>query len=274
MIIIFLISIGIAAFILIPMLGEGEDASERAACKTSVDLASKAKGPLGSSLIDNLNCKTQYGEIDELNEEKLYEEIALRMYDCWYQFGEGKRDFLSNLDPGGSDEWCFICSRIDFSEDVQDKYPTIKLENFHQFLKSKQIPFSNRYQTFYEYLFGNKDLNQVEGQINDPSLIWNTNESLYIMFLGDHNRNYDAAFGAEMVVGAGMVALCAGSIVAAIGTAGGMGLTATAAGITCAKALVVGATAFTLMATVKESWLMGLNVVNGKGAIDWCGENR
>jgi len=180
LIILVLISITIAAFILVPLLKGGEEASERAACKTSVDIGTKSKIGTGWSWMNNLNCKTQHHEIDELNEEKIYEEIVNEMYDCWYQFGEGKRDFLHNWDLGKGDNWCFICSRLDFSEDVQDKYS--KLEGLDEYMKTNLLPFSNEDQTFFEYMYGDFS-DEIDKYNLDMDI--NTSESQYILFFLD-----------------------------------------------------------------------------------------
>ena len=131
--IIVLIISGILVIIVTNLLSDAGDLSDREACRTSVLLKSQSK-ILGKPMYEELNCKTEVHEIKTTDKEEIYKFMTYRMYDCWYQFGEGKKDFLDNYDFGNSDEWCNICSRIDFDENVQDKYLNIKMEEFHNFL--------------------------------------------------------------------------------------------------------------------------------------------
>jgi len=269
--IIVLILSGVLVLVITNILGGAGEIADRETCRTSVLMKAQTK-IMGESLYENINCKTEVHEVKSTNEEEIYKFIAYRMYDCWYQFAEGEKDFLGNLDIGNSDEWCWICSRIDFDENVQKKYPEIKMEDFHNYLKTESLPLEEE-STFYEYFYGETP-GKIEGNMDNPSLIWKTDDPLYVSFLADHNRKYDTAFWVELATGAGMVVLCAGSIMAAIGTLGGGGITAGSAAVICAKATTVAAVSFTMMAGVKGDYLMGLDVSSAKDTTSWCNTNR
>ncbi|MBT6734734.1 hypothetical protein HOA69_00005, partial [Candidatus Woesearchaeota archaeon] len=88
---------GILFFATTTILQIGEDSVNREACRDSVLLKERSK-ILGNTLIDNVVCETNLIEIKSTDKNEIYGEITNEMYDCWYQFGEGKRDFLDNND--------------------------------------------------------------------------------------------------------------------------------------------------------------------------------
>ncbi len=266
--IIVLVIAGILLLVITNVLKGAGETADREACRTSVLLTEKSK-IAGYPVYNDLNCKTEVYDVKMTNEEEIYKFITYRMYDCWYQFGEGEVDFVSNIDPGRSDEWCWICSRIDFDENIQEKYSEISMEDFHNYLRTENIPL-NEEQTFYEYFY-DETPGQIEGNIDDPAFNWKTDEPLYISFLADHNRKYDAAFWVELATGTGMLALCGGAVFLAATTSGVS--TPLAVGV-CTRAGIVAATSFTLMTSVKGEYLMGLNVASGEETVQWCNENR
>lgn len=266
--IIVLIIAGILLLIVTNILNDASKIADRETCRTSVLLKAQSK-ILGKPLYDDLNCKTEVHELKTTNKEELYEFITYRMYDCWYQFGEGKKDFLSIYDFGDSDEWCNICARIDFSENVQDKYPEIKMEDFHNYLKTTTLPLRED-QSFYEYFYGEIP-GKIEGNIDDSLFVWNTDEPIYVSFLADHNRKYNASFWTEAAIAGGGIAFCAAGIAGAVYTVGT--LTAHAAKM-CYVGIGSAATSLLIMSSVKEEYIMGLDVSSGEQTTQWCNENR
>ena len=92
------------------------------ACRTKdVCISSGGKCPTGSE------------KESVANEEDIKKEISKLMYDCWYQLGEGKLNFVEDellnvriVDgkPVGS-HVCVVCSRIKFSEDAKKDFKTL-----------------------------------------------------------------------------------------------------------------------------------------------------
>jgi len=109
-----------------------EKGGDRATCKNSVVL--RAKNPLE---IGEISCKTNYVTIDTLEQKKIMQTISEEAYWCWWQFAEGKADFL---DPEWvrADTWCFLCSTIEFSDKVKEKYPE-GIRDFNIFLQETSL---------------------------------------------------------------------------------------------------------------------------------------
>ena len=99
------------------------------------------------------------------------------MYDCWKQFGKGKIDFLDDYDFGTSDNYCFICTQIKFSEDIKNK----KITDFAKYLDETKIYLENI--TYTEYFTESKNA-KFSGVPELASLNEvPTSEDLYILFL-------------------------------------------------------------------------------------------
>jgi hypothetical protein len=48
--------------------------------------------------------------------EELFDDVGDNMQRCWYRYGEGQHDFLSNYDTQG--RWCMLCGTIESSNDI------------------------------------------------------------------------------------------------------------------------------------------------------------
>ena len=72
-----------------------------------------------------LNCETGVLKIDYEDKEKATKEIMDAMAECWYMFGNGQYDFLSNYKfrpKFNSESLCSVCTRVHFDESVKDFY--------------------------------------------------------------------------------------------------------------------------------------------------------
>jgi hypothetical protein len=133
-------------------------------CKTSVEM--NAKGHLaGLSLDTEFNCPTQYISIDKKNKEEVMKELAMKMYDCWDMWGEGKSELFPQKE-GQSITYCKICHHIVFKEKQK-----IAPQEFYNYLNKHTIPKDNllpKQRTFSEYFsnsvpkeeLGNEDLSK------------------------------------------------------------------------------------------------------------------
>ena len=101
--------------------------------------------------------------------------------------------------------------------------------------------------------------------------MWKTDEPIYISFLADHNRKYDATFWTEIAIAGGGAVFCAAGVFGAVYTSGFL---ATHAAKMCYVGLGATATSLLVMSSVKEDYIMGLDVSGGEETIQWCNENR
>jgi hypothetical protein len=156
----------------------GDEALPRESCRSSVIVKANAK------IADNaisLNCHTQFVDIKKngvikngnnidspLNEDGVKRAIADELYDCWYEFGEGK------IQPFGSEllqnkKHCVICSEISFDDatvaairsgEIKNFLPATvssgKLSGFEDWLKNNNVgsfgASGTEQKTFYDYL--------------------------------------------------------------------------------------------------------------------------
>jgi len=254
---------GLLFFVVSEIFKIGGDSVDREACRNSVLLKERSK-VLGEPLISDVRCETNLVEVDSTDQDIVFHEITNEMYDCWYQFGEGKRDFLSDYDFAGSNEWCFVCSRIDFSEDVKEEYPKINMDDFNSFLTNEVIPLSSRDTTFYEYFYGSDLPNQIGGDFQDTSSFFDTNEPLYVGFLIDKSRKYNAAFWTELGIGVGSVVICGAAIY------GSGGFATPLAASLCTRGALALTSSVVMMSTVKEGYISGMNIGSGDIVKEWC----
>ena len=145
------------------------ETSDREICRSSVLLTAKSK-ILGQPLVDSLKCKTDFKTIKTDNVEDIKFEITKEMYDCWYQFGEHKNEFIS--DWGTKKSYVFVCSRIEFEEGISKSVPTV--DGFREYWSEKELPLGKE-QTFYDYF---------DGAIPQYDTIISTEETVYVAFIG------------------------------------------------------------------------------------------
>jgi hypothetical protein len=142
-------------------------------------LAAKTKIAGVDSPLD-LNCKTNYIEVGTDESEMVKKAIADEIYWCWYQFAEGKADFISDWDWSfwNVDASCFICSKIDISQKTA-QLQRIPIGEFEQYLDNAlTVPQSG---TYSEYLTG-KENGHVDLGSTNP-IILDSNSPLYVVFI-------------------------------------------------------------------------------------------
>jgi hypothetical protein len=87
----------------------------------------------------------------ETSEEQIKSFLADQMFDCWYQFLEGKVDFVGIESVVISPSRCFICSSINFEEAYLEDF---KFEDWEQYLKDKELKEG---QSYFDYFMSNND---------------------------------------------------------------------------------------------------------------------
>ena len=262
--IVVLVVSGILLGIIFLIFGETSSSASREVCRDSVLLKARSN-IIGKPLVDDINCKTDNVEIESSDTAEIYSEIAGEMYDCWYQFGAHEQDFLDNFDFGLGDNWCFICSRIDFEENVRNDIAEIDVDEFNNYLATETIPLKGD-QTFYNYFYDDVDI-----ELQESNSAWLTDEPLYVAFFGDKREEFNTAFWTEAGVGALGLAVCGVSIWATAITAGSATpLTAAFAVKFCSGGIVATGAAITMMTSVKGEYINGLYVGNSGEIIDMC----
>jgi len=156
----------------------GKDSVDREACRDSVLLKARTK-LLGNPIAGDIHCKTNTIEIDAKDSYESNSIIANEMYDCWYQFVEGDADFLDDHDWGKGDNWCFVCSRIEFSDETQKDVSQIN--GLFDFLRTEPLPFTGQ-KTYFEYIY--KDASNDVAPQNFGET-FDTSKPVYVVFFGD-----------------------------------------------------------------------------------------
>jgi hypothetical protein len=274
-IIITLVVAGILFVVVKIILDNANEAASRKACETSVDI--RAKGKIaGHTLLSNLECETYNMTIDSTNEEIIKNQIATEMFSCWNMFGEGKVDFLSDNDFGKGDNWCHICSRIDFNDKVQKEVP--KLNDFDQYLKDTEIPIIGK--TFYEHIYS-LDNSKVIDPLPEGIDI-STDESTYVVFFGDKRKDFwedidsiDKTEATTLLVSCWAGAKGGAAAGAIYGTIVNPGLGSALGGVAgavmgCGSGMLVG---YTAEATIRKTdYVSALYVGNSNEVIKICGQ--
>jgi len=270
--IIILVIVGIFIFIILNIFQGSGDSADREKCRTGVMMKAQSKF-LGTPIYEELNCQTEAHEVKSLEESEIYKFITYKMYDCWYQFGEGEKDFLSDIDFGHGDNWCHICSRIDFSENVKSTFP--RLDGLTQYLMTEEIPLSEGHQTFFQYIYGsvytdNKEDFEIEEGHKDNFL---TKDPLYIAFFADKRTTSEdgwnaGTYGASAGAVAGLALCYIGSTIAGFFSLGTLGVAGYAACTTIGAGVMTGLWAV----TVKTGSPQALYVGNDKCLVEACNQ--
>jgi len=133
------------------------EVTEKEACANSVNLRaaiiSGAGGPASSffGAVEKipLKCTTEEVVITTPDIDTIKQDIANRMYDCWWMMGEGKKQFFTkNLDAKNA--YCIICSRITFDKNVKSKFKNIT--GLGEYLNTYLVPGKNI--TYMQYFTG------------------------------------------------------------------------------------------------------------------------
>lgn len=210
--------------VLYVVFAEREDVFTRKICQISVYFSDQTIGIFHKLGIGGVYCKTYYKEFEKLKKDEFLEKIAENMRQCWWMWGEGKRDPVGDNLVKWSDYQCFNCYVVEPLGDV----PEITLEELENYLQKEYIPDSD---TIYWNYF--KGFNNNGIIFNFPSLR-NSGEPLFkkdkfytVTFVEDTRPSVIARFLEGGAVGATTGAVgCAiiggplGSI--ACGTLGGI----------------------------------------------------
>ncbi|MBU2634199.1 MAG: hypothetical protein KJ674_03055 [Nanoarchaeota archaeon] len=138
---------------------------DKAACKNWVNTQASLK-VAGIKLADLKSpCITSEETIKDSDKNKIYEQLAGSMYDCWDMYGKGKVDFYSDWVWLGKDKHCMVCSEISIDEKVTKKRPSINIDDFEMYLSNHNPP--NHGETYAEFFLNTESsyIDFGEGEI-------------------------------------------------------------------------------------------------------------
>ncbi|MFH1064249.1 MAG: hypothetical protein V1729_04170 [Candidatus Woesearchaeota archaeon] len=135
--------------ILFKQIADGaEEHAMDSRCKASVTAYAKIKNlPIGDVKGDaaDIDCPTKFVTIEKSTPLSMRREVADLMYQCWYNYGEGKLRLFSAKDT----KFCAVCSVFQF----EDK--STQLDRMVSFLMSERIPSrlaDGTRPTYFEYI--------------------------------------------------------------------------------------------------------------------------
>lgn len=127
--------------------------SQDIACRTFLSAKDSSYVKISEEFLGSLNQRCKMDEISYTFEdrEKTFSTTANMMQKCWYRYGEGKYDFLTNVNTQGN--WCFTCARVDFKTGGE----TYEYQAFIEYLKTQKIMIEDEQgieeeKSLYEYL--------------------------------------------------------------------------------------------------------------------------
>src|SRR3989344_2681219 len=96
---------------------------DRNVCELSIYLKySATKATFGLKESGELKCPVEEVEIKNTDEKKTMKILADQMKSCWDKMGEGKIDFLGDIDVGiTSTSRCVVCSKIIAKDEDSEK---------------------------------------------------------------------------------------------------------------------------------------------------------
>ncbi|MEK6907584.1 MAG: DUF6861 domain-containing protein [Nanoarchaeota archaeon] len=127
---------------------------------------------------ENSPCVTTQETIKDADKNKIYEQLAKNMYECWDQYGRGEVDFYSDLDFGSKDTYCRICSEITVDESLKNKLRPVDIDDFEIWLSNHNPP--NNIQTYAEFFTKTKE---AKLDFGEGSLNLETDKKIYTSFV-------------------------------------------------------------------------------------------
>jgi len=176
LLIILIVSFAVILFFLVRLnLGSTSDTE---VCHNSV--VSRSSGVIPTESIP-LNCKTSYiclskdGTCEKMTspkiekvktKEEVYSILAEDMSECWWQFGEGKLNYISSQFT--SDLYCSICYQLAFDDSIDFfENNEINKNEFYVYLSSTNV--SGKDITYLDYLVGLTSSQTIESTLTSQN---------------------------------------------------------------------------------------------------------
>lgn len=148
--------------------------SDDIVCRLFLSTKDNTLTKIAEEFLGNLNQKCKKDEIKFIteNKEKTYSQVSKLMQKCWYRYGEGKFDFMSNLNTQGN--WCFTCAKLTYIEEG-DKYDYKDFINYLKEKKTKiniegkevEIPLYDYLNVKYADIDNLNQLYEIESTLNE-----------------------------------------------------------------------------------------------------------
>lgn len=242
LLIILIASFAVILFFLLRLnLGK---TSESEVCHNSV--VTRGSGVIPKESIP-LNCKTVYacltkdGSCEKMTspdikkvktKEEVYETLANEMADCWWQFGEGKLNYVGK-DLLNKNLYCSICSQINF-DDSLDMFENGEIDKreFYDYLANTKMSDGTSYLDYLVGLEGSQEIKDTLSASGSDFGKINLEKQYYVMMgvVSDVSVLKWVLFGVGAGAGVAVIVLTAGAgtpavlaiaIGAATGGAGG-----------------------------------------------------
>jgi hypothetical protein len=99
-----------------------------------------------------IKCKKDVIKSSANGKDEVFQEMAETMKRCWYRYGEGEYDFMSNFDSQG--DFCFTCAKITFDNDDSIYDYGRSDDSFIEWIQKPENSFKleNEKVTYYDYL--------------------------------------------------------------------------------------------------------------------------
>jgi len=165
--------------------------SQTLLCKSLIQIKEKSKVGIGVYLYELGNkCNVEKLVINNKDKDSTFKPIAESMNRCWFKYGEGKVDFMSNWQNSGS--WCFQCAEVNYKDKSKTSY---SYEEFIRWSKENKFKTSDGEKTYNDYLnlfkldIKNKDSNNYLNNIkkikinDDETLTKNLQSSIFTSYL-------------------------------------------------------------------------------------------
>lgn len=128
----------------------------------------------------------KYDKLDLREENKSFKIISDEMKRCWYRYGEGKYDFLSEWDSEG--KWCFICGSISLEENNHK----VSFNKLIKWTKNNKLELTNgSSKSYYDYInlkhvdVSDSEIEDIKNEyfelVNDPDLGEEMKPTLYAL---------------------------------------------------------------------------------------------
>ena len=104
----------------------------------------------------NQKCKVDTNiKINLEDKDESFKQIGDSMAKCWYRYGEGKYDFLSNWDTTGN--WCFLCAELEFEDNLE----VIKYKDYVDWSRKEKFNDTISYYNYTNIIYTDVDSNEI-----------------------------------------------------------------------------------------------------------------
>lgn len=173
-IIILIVSFAVILIFFYMFNFKGEVSKE--SCRNSVQM----RGTALSKSVVQLQCETKdvcFSKTNNCDSAKkgteiikivdkpaLLNELGNLMYDCWWQYGEGKVDYRA-AGIGDSESYCGMCNVVKFDSSIRNSpgLNSVSLSELYISLQNRQVP--NKDMNYLQYLYGLNDISSVRDSL-------------------------------------------------------------------------------------------------------------